>query len=143
MDAMNKITTDEVYRQEARSQELAAADIALYFRILDGAPVPAGCDVDALMDRVDLWERQRIFEISDRGAAWSWIALLVLCIWDAWRRKVGEALARGKGWRVVTTTFLSLHALAATALLIIRQVFFPLAPISLRPLRTVLVFTAV
>lgn len=122
---------------------LAHRDVALYLKVISGAPVPPGTDIEALMDRVDLWERQQIFEMAEHGKhSYWWVPLLGMCIHDAWRRKVGEALARGESWRVVTTTVLSLHAAGATALLIVRQLFFPLAPIGLQPLRAVLAFTS-
>lgn len=137
------ITKDEVYEQESLSQVLAMKDIHLYFRILGGEPVPAGVDVEALMHRVDLWERRQIFEIADaeKGSYW-WVGVLAMCIWDSWRRKATEALRAGKSWRAITTTGQSLLAFGSTFLLVIRQILFPFSPITLQPLRRVLAFTA-
>lgn len=140
---MTQITRYEIEVADRLAMSLAQRDIELYLRILSGASVPPEVNLEELMDRVDLWERQRIFEIAEfeKGSYW-WLGLLVTCIYDAWRRKFGEALSAGKSWRAIKTTGLSLHALGATMLLVIRQVFFPLAPIGLQPLRTVLAYTA-
>lgn len=137
------MTRREVEINDKLALSLAHRDIEIYLRILSGATVPPGVDLEELMDRVDLWERQRIFEMADheKGSYW-WFPLMITCIYDAWRRKIGEAMARGESLRVATTTMLSLRAIGATALLLIRQLCFPLAPISLRPLRAVLSFTA-
>ena len=137
------VTRREVEINDKLALSLAHRDIEIYLRILSGATVPPGVDLEELMDRVDLWERQRIFEMADheKGSYW-WFPLMITCIYDAWRRKIGEAMARGESLRVATTTMLSLRAIGATALLLIRQLCFPLAPISLRPLRAVLSFTA-
>lgn len=140
---LNRVTRREIETNDKLAMGLAHRDIEIYLRILSGASVPPEVDLEELMDRVDLWERQRIFEMpeQEKGSYW-WLGLLATCIYDAWRRKVGEALARGDSWRVVTTTMLTLKATGATALLVVRQVFFPLAPIGLQPLRTILIFTA-
>ena len=137
------MTRREVEINDKLALSLAHRDIEIYLRILSGATVPPGVDLEELMDRVDLWERQRIFEMADheKGSYW-WFPLMITCIYDAWRRKIGEAMARGESLRVATTTMLSLRAIGATALLLIRQLCFPLAPISLQPLRAVLSFTA-
>ena len=137
------VTRREVEINDKIALGLAHRDIEIYLRILSGAAVPPGVDLEELMDRVDLWERQRIFEMADheKGSYW-WFPLMITCIYDAWRRKIGEAMARGESLRVVTTTLLSAQALGATGLLLIRQLLFPLAPIGLQPLRAVLAFTA-
>jgi hypothetical protein len=133
----------EVYVADELALAVAYRDIDLFWRILGGEEVPPGTDLDALMDRVDLWERQRLFEIADHEkGSWYWSGVLVVAVYDTWRRKVGEALSRGESWRAITTTGLSLQALGAMALLVIRKLCFPLAPIGLRPLRIVLAFTS-
>ena len=137
------VTRREVEINDRLALSLAHRDIEIYLKILSGATVPPGVDLEELMDRVDLWERQRIFEMADheKGSYW-WFPLMLTCIYDAWRRKIGEAMARGENLRVATTTLLSLRAIGATGLLLIRQLLFPLAPIGLQPLRAVLAFTA-
>ena len=137
------VTRREVEINDKLALSLAHRDIEIYLKILSGATVPPGVDLEELMDRVDLWERQRIFEMADheKGSYW-WFPLMLTCIYDAWRRKIGEAMARGENLRVTTTTLLSLRAIGATGLLLIRQLLFPLAPIGLQPLRAVLAFTA-
>lgn len=138
------VTRREVEINDKIALSLAHRDIEIYLKILSGAAVPPGVDLEELMDRVDLWERQRIFEMADheKGSYW-WFPLMLTCIYDAWRRKIGEAMARGESClRVATTTMLSLRAIGATGLLLIRQLLFPLAPIGLQPLRAVLAFTA-
>ena len=137
------VTRREVEINDRLALSLAHRDIEIYLKILSGATVPPGVDLEELMDRVDLWERQRIFEMADheKGSYW-WFPLMLTCIYDAWRRKIGEAMARGENLRVTTTTLLSLRAIGATGLLLIRQLLFPLAPIGLQPLRAVLAFTA-
>lgn len=138
-----RITKEEVYESELASQVLAQKDIEIYLRILSGAEVPPGVDLESLMDRVDLWERQQIFELADRRRdTYWWVGLLACCIYDSWRRKVSEALRSGRGLRAITTTGQSILAFGATVLLVTRQIFFPLAPIGLQPLRYVVQITA-
>lgn len=132
---------EQVNNADRLAEASLSRDLDIFLDVLRGKPVPAECNLNELLDRIDYAERRKLQKAIRRdGPQWWWTWPLADNIWNTFQRRLSLCSTQGDHRGALREVCRFGVAMLCLLRLVLRYGLFPVWPprfFGLRPLNTI------